>query len=160
MSMVSWRDSAAYTVATRVESDPSEGAELILALLEHCLSGLESRLPVGEYENKDEFESHLLEARESLIRAIEVVHPRHNPQRGRASSRVQSVLIPTDSFTLRQARKWIDEHGYDDYGVDETEQYYRFRQFDPDKRHGYRTIEFGDSGIKAVIQVPKKPRKR
>lgn len=159
MPRVSWRDSVAYPVAARVESDPSEGAELILNLLDNCLVGLEARLPVGEYQNKDEFESHLLEAREHLMAAVETVHPRRNPRHNpRKPSEVQSVLIPTDSFTLRQARKWIDEHGFLDEGADETERYYRFRQLDPDKRHGYRTIEFGDSGIKAIIQVPKRRR--
>jgi hypothetical protein len=34
--------------------------------------------------------------------------------------------------------------------------YHRFRQFDPDHRHSYRTIPFGDSGIMAVIEVPKR----
>ena len=33
-------------------------------------------------------------------------------------------------------------------------------QFDPDRRHSYRTIPFGDEGIMAVIEVPKRPARR
>lgn len=81
---------------------------------------------------------------------------RENPSR--KPSKVQSVLIPTDRYTLRAARKWIKEHGFVDEGVDETERYYRFRQFEPTRHYAYRTISFGDSGIKAVIRVSKRPR--
>lgn len=147
-----------HSLEEQIASDPSEGAEFAHAVVYACLQGLENRLPQGEYASAA-FGKHLAIACEHLEQAVEAVHGRSNPRGARASSKVQSVLIPTDSFTMRQARKWVDEHGYADHGVDETDQYYRFRQFDPDKRHGYRTIEFGDSGIKAVIQVPKKPRR-
>lgn len=81
---------------------------------------------------------------------------RENPER--KPSKVQSVLIPKDRYTLREARKWIKEHKFVDKGVDETDRYYRFRQFAPTKHYAYRTIAFGQSGIKAVLRVSKKPR--
>lgn len=71
-------------------------------------------------------------------------------------SEVQSLLIPVDLMSLAQAKRWAKDHGYLVGRLDESERYYRFRQFDPSKRHGYRTIPFGDEGIMAVIQVPKR----
>jgi hypothetical protein len=65
--------------------------------------------------------------------------------------------MPVDVYTLAQAKAWIKEHGYAVRGLGEAgAAYYRFRQFDPDHRHDYRTIPFGKSGILAVIEVPKR----
>jgi hypothetical protein len=65
--------------------------------------------------------------------------------------------MPVDVYTLAQAKAWIKEHGYEVRGLGEADAaYYRFRQFDPDHRHVYRTIPFGKSGILAVIEVPKR----
>jgi len=66
--------------------------------------------------------------------------------------------MPVDVYTLAQAKAWIKEHGYEVRGLGRGEAgaYYRFRQFDPDHRHDYRTIPFGKSGILAVIEVPKR----
>jgi hypothetical protein len=86
----------------------------------------------------------------------DLLDARENPER--KSSKVQSVLIPKDSYTLSEARKWIKGHKFVDKGVDETDRYYRFRQFAPTKHYAYRTIAFGQSGIKAVLRVSKKPR--
>ena len=84
-------------------------------------------------------------------------HPRHRGPHG-GTSEPQSILLPTDGFTRAEARAWIREHGYKVSGLDATgagAAYYRFRQFDPDHRHSYRTIPFG-AGILAVIEVPKR----
>lgn len=91
-----------------------------------------------------------------LPQAAEKAQARQNPER--KPSKVQSVLIPKDRYTLREARKWIKEHKFVDKGVDETDRYYRFRQFAPTKHYAYRTIAFGQSGIKAVLRVSKQPR--
>ena len=85
--------------------------------------------------------------------------PRHPRPRGPhgGTSEPQSILMPVDVYTLAQAKAWIKEHGYEVRGLGRGEAgaYYRFRQFDPDRRHDYRTIPFGKSGILAVIEVPK-----
>lgn len=79
----------------------------------------------------------------------------------RKPSKVQSVIIPKARFTKRQARAWVAEHGFIDPGVDETDDYYRFRQMDPDQQHfKYRTIPFGDSGVLAVVRVSRLPQLR
>lgn len=64
--------------------------------------------------------------------------------------RVQSVLIPKDSFTLKQAREWVKTHGYTGLGVDVTEDHYRFRQMTPRKDGRYRTIELPNK-VKLVL---------
>ncbi len=53
----------------------------------------------------------------------------------------------------------MKHHGFKVGGYDAPDgrgAYHRFRQFDPDRRHSYRTIPFGDSGVMAVIEVPKR----
>jgi alkylated DNA repair dioxygenase AlkB len=85
-------------------------------------------------------------------------HPRPRGPRG-GTSEVQSVLIPADGYTPAQAKAWVKRHGYKVGGYDAPDgrgAYHRFRQFDPDRRHSYRTIPFGDSGVMAVIEVPKR----
>jgi hypothetical protein len=55
----------------------------------------------------------------------------------------QSVLIPRDKFTYRQAVNWIRSHDYmvtyRGKPVDKTEKYWRFRQKDPSKKYRYRS---------------------
>jgi hypothetical protein len=47
------------------------------------------------------------------------------------NNNVQAVLIDKNILTLNEARKLINIMGYYDYGVRETKQYWRFRQFNP-----------------------------
>ncbi len=44
---------------------------------------------------------------------------------------VQSVLFNVNKWTVDKAKKWLAEHDYKHDKVDTTEQYHRFRQFDP-----------------------------
>ena len=85
-------------------------------------------------------------------------HPRPRGPRG-GTSEAQSILLPEDDFTATQAKAWVKSHGFKVGGYEapgERGAYHRFRQFDPDRRHSYRTIPFGDSGIMAVVEVPKR----
>lgn len=73
-------------------------------------------------------------------------------------SRIQSVLCSKDRFrTLSEAKRWCRENGFKTNDVDETENYYRFRQFPPEKcrENTFRTIELTD-GVKAIICIPVK----
>lgn len=85
-------------------------------------------------------------------------HPRPRGPRG-GTSEAQSILLPEDEFTAAQAKAWVKRHGFKVSGYEapgERGAYHRFRQFDPDRRHSYRTIPFGDSGVMAVVEVPKR----
>jgi hypothetical protein len=91
-------------------------------------------------------------------------HARHRGPRG-GTSEPQSILVPADVYTPAQAKRWVKHHGFKVSGFEEASErtsrdgrgiYHRFRQFDPDRRHSYRTIPLGDSGIMAVIEVPKR----
>ena len=84
-------------------------------------------------------------------------HPRPRGPRG-GTSEPQSILVPADVYTPAQAKQWVKHHGFKVGGYDAPDvrgAYHRFRQFDPDRRHSYRTIPMGKSGIMAVIEVPK-----
>lgn len=87
-------------------------------------------------------------------------HPRPRGPRG-GTSEAQSILLPAAEFTPAQAKAWVRGHGFKVGGYEAPGgrgAYHRFRQFDPDARHSYRTIPFGDSGIMAVVEVPKRRR--
>jgi hypothetical protein len=69
------------------------------------------------------------------------------------SSRVQSVLLDRDYFTLKSAINWIKSHGFVHKKVDKTKRYYRFRQFNPRSDRSYRTISPKyKKGIKFIIE--------
>lgn len=77
-------------------------------------------------------------------------------------TRIQSVLLSKRRFKSAQAaRKWARSRGFRASDLDETEQYYRFRQREPGHfdRSTFRTIVLTD-GVKAVIGVPKKGKGR
>lgn len=70
---------------------------------------------------------------------------------------VQSLLFPKDKWTAAAARAWIGTHDeFADHGVDETADYYRFRQVDPAAfaDGSLRTIDFG-TDLRAIVGRPK-----
>lgn len=63
---------------------------------------------------------------------------------------IQSLIFSKDSFTLEEAKAWVtDNDQFGNYGVDETDTSYRFRQYDPDAFSEFRTASLAD-GISAV----------
>jgi hypothetical protein len=68
---------------------------------------------------------------------------------------VQSLVFSKDSFSADEAKAWIGDHdGYGDYGMDETDDSYRFRQYDPQYFSKFRTGDLTD-GVKAVYGIVK-----
>jgi len=54
---------------------------------------------------------------------------------------IQSILIPTSDFNLKQAKKWLSTHNFKFKKVDQrSERFMRFRQIDPEelKEDGYK----------------------
>lgn len=65
---------------------------------------------------------------------------------------VQTLIFPKDKFKSADAAKaWARERGYKYGDVDETEESFRLRQEEPGGYDIMRTIELGDSGVKAVV---------
>jgi len=63
---------------------------------------------------------------------------------------VQSLIFSKDIFSLAEAKTWIQEHsGFGDYGYDETETSFRFRQYDPEHFSEFKTISVTE-GISAA----------
>lgn len=60
----------------------------------------------------------------------------------------QSVTIKRNKMSRYEADRWIKEHGYKLTKPDVTQHYYRYRQVEPERLHGFRfrTIELGDIG--------------
>jgi len=70
---------------------------------------------------------------------------------------VQSVVCSKEKFkTAESAKKWVSDHNFTVGKVDETEDSWRFRQFEPTKcqERTFRTIEL-TGGVQAVICRPK-----
>lgn len=82
-----------------------------------------------------------------------------NPRRGRCpvGMEVQSVLLPKDQFTKAQAKAWLKRQKppFKTGQIDESDDFWRACQVEPEEFSFMRTIEFGDSGIKAVVGCPK-----
>lgn len=127
---------------------------------EHLREALKSTLDVAIDDAVDDW----LKARLDFEARANPHMPRHPRPRGPrgGTSEAQSILLPEDDFTAAQAKAWVKKHGYKVGGYEapgDAGRYHRFRQFDPDRRHSYRTIPFGKSGVMAVIEVPKSPRR-
>ncbi len=65
---------------------------------------------------------------------------------------IQSVLFNRATWTVPRARGWLIRNGFTAYKVHTTENYHRFRQYDP-RREKYRTQKIGN-GIEYVIGYP------
>ena len=75
----------------------------------------------------------------------------------RRKTDIQTLLLSKKRFkSVEEARKWVSDNGFSYPGVDETDNYYRVRQKDPDsfQDKSFRTIVLTD-GVKAVIGRPK-----
>jgi hypothetical protein len=67
----------------------------------------------------------------------------------------QSIVFEKDEWKEPAARAWCKSHGYYTDGMDEMENTYRFRQFDPDAgKFNYRNKAVG-KGITFVLAFPK-----
>lgn len=74
------------------------------------------------------------------------------------ATEVQTVIMAKSMFpTMSEAKKWCADHDFRTDKVDETEDSFRFRQFDPGRcqEGSFRTIEIM-KGVKAVICRPEK----
>lgn len=68
---------------------------------------------------------------------------------------VQSVRFDKKRWSQAQASKWLAQHGYRNYGVDETQNQLRYRQYDPEPQTMYRyntSIKL-PAGIRFIVPV-------
>jgi hypothetical protein len=151
---------------SRIEIDPREFDEVELSDPSHLLAALKATVDVAIDDAVDDWKKSSTPAWLASPRNNPHMprHPRPVGPRG-GTSEPQSILVPADVYTLAQAKRWVKHHGFKVSGFEEASErtsrdgrgiYHRFRQFDPDRRHSYRTISFGDSGIMAVVEVPKR----
>ncbi len=86
---------------------------------------------------------------------------RHNPKKWEFSSKIQSLLFPKEEWTTAAAaRRWAKQHGFKASKTHITTNYIRIRQRPPSEFTTFRTIELGESGVKAVIGEPRAPRRQ
>ena len=71
---------------------------------------------------------------------------------------LQSVLVPIDKFkTTQEAAKYVNSLGYkSDFKPPHlTDNYIRFRQYNPKPGENFRTENLDSNGTKAIVSVPK-----
>ena len=51
---------------------------------------------------------------------------------------VQSIIFNKHLNTINECYNWLKEHGFKTYKVDETQNYYRWRQVNPKRHRSYR----------------------
>ena len=71
-----------------------------------------------------------------------------------SKSHTQSVVFSKKNFSLSQARSWLKRHKMYTDGLDETENSYRFRQYNTSPDFRYRTKQI-QTGIVLVMAFPK-----
>ena len=69
---------------------------------------------------------------------------------------IQSILLPTDVYSVKEAKQWVVDHGYIVRKVHTTRDYHRIRQHTPNyaKSKGcinVKTIPIGNDGIKFIV---------
>lgn len=69
-------------------------------------------------------------------------------------NRIQSVLFNKEKFTLPQAVKELLKLGFNYKKYDETDEYHRFRQVNPNPKMEKRIINIGkpSKGIRAIYE--------
>ena len=66
---------------------------------------------------------------------------------------VQSVIFNRHFYTLNQMLKWLEKNNYLNVKrVDITKNFYRFRQFEPNKNRQYRIYKIPNEEIKLVLE--------
>ena len=70
------------------------------------------------------------------------------------SMQVQSISISKDKYSLAEAKKWVDEHGYKKT-VEEGPEFYHFRQ-KPPKEHMVYATKTISPGVELVVYRPAK----
>ncbi len=63
---------------------------------------------------------------------------------------IQSIIFDKNLWSVKKAKEWLRNHDYIYPKIDETSDFYRFRQKVPDKNHRYRTINIG-KGIEFIL---------
>jgi hypothetical protein len=64
---------------------------------------------------------------------------------------LQTILVPKSNYTEKEAIKWIEQNKYKLLKIDETTNFYRFRQTIPGKNVKYYTKTL-PNGIKLVFE--------
>jgi hypothetical protein len=64
---------------------------------------------------------------------------------------VQSIIFDKKIYNLGDCINWLISNGFSHNKVDESKNYYRFRQKKPNRRYKYSTIEI-TNGIKLIIK--------
>lgn len=75
----------------------------------------------------------------------------------RPGMQVQSVLVPS-SWSKAQAKQWLEAHGFEALEADPGVTVNRYRQAAPGQFEpgSFSTVPFGQSGVQAVVGVPKR----
>lgn len=80
--------------------------------------------------------------------------PSKNRKKRFENSKIQSLRFPKNKFSMSESKEWATDHGYTAVKIEPSPNYWRIRQFSPNKikRGGEcRTIQFGGSGVQGIL---------
>jgi hypothetical protein len=63
---------------------------------------------------------------------------------------IQSVIFNKKFWTIRSASKWLLDHKLKVLKIDDTKNYYRFRQLTPDYKKEFYTLNLNNN-VKLII---------
>lgn len=73
----------------------------------------------------------------------------------------QTIIFPKDKWSKEESEQWLKDHESYTDGYHETDDYHRWRQFDPeDDRFNYFYKTIAEDGVKANVGVPKEEKDR
>ena len=62
---------------------------------------------------------------------------------------LQSIIVPKNKFSKKEAIEWVINHKFHIYKIDTTDRFYRFRQKEPRPHGQYYTISL-KNGIELI----------
>ncbi len=86
-----------------------------------------------------------------ILEPVEKVKVNRKPENAPGSMVVQALIFSKKRFaSVGECKSWIKGSKFGDFGVDETENSFRFRQYDPEHFSDFRTTTLTD-GVSAVV---------
>ena len=65
---------------------------------------------------------------------------------------VQSVIFDKKHWNKKDSKKWLINHKFKVLKIDDTDNYYRFRQLNPDYKKKFNTISLNNN-VKLIIMT-------
>lgn len=87
-----------------------------------------------------------------LINSGNLPEPKRDPDAYLRRLNIQSIIFNKNNYSEQEAIKWLKYNKFKYKKIDETKNYYRFRQQPPNKQYNYRTKTI-KKGLRLIIRL-------